>query len=87
MTNRIYKGQFFSSSTAKMINIAALILYIDLGVFLIGNLVFRFLEWNTFAIIYYFLAAIGFAVAIFMSVTAYYVKKSAELKEETEGIV
>ncbi|MDE6210973.1 MAG: DUF2975 domain-containing protein [Clostridia bacterium] len=87
VTNRIHNGQFFALSTAKLINIAALILYIDLGVFLIGNLVFMFLEWNTFAIIYYFLAAIGFAVAICMSIIAYFVKRSAELKEETEGIV
>ncbi len=87
VTNRIHNGQFFALSTARLINVAALILYIDLGVFLIGNLVFMFLEWNTFAIIYYFLAAIGFAVAICMSIIAYFVKKSADLKEETEGIV
>ncbi|MDE7191675.1 MAG: DUF2975 domain-containing protein [Clostridia bacterium] len=87
VTNRISKGQFFAISTAKLINISALILYIDLGIFLIGNLVFMFLNWNTFAIMYYFLAAIGFAVAICMSIIAYFVKRSAELKEETEGII
>lgn len=87
VTNRISKGQFFALSTAKLINIAALILYIDLAIFLIGNLVFMFLKWNTFAIMYYFLAAIGCAVAICMSIIAYFVKRSAELKEETEGII
>ncbi|MDE6473567.1 MAG: DUF2975 domain-containing protein [Clostridia bacterium] len=87
VTNRISKGQFFALSTAKFINISALMLYIDLGIFLIGNLVFMFLNWNTFAIMYYFLAAIGFAVAICMSIIAYFVKRSAELKEETEGII
>ena len=87
VTNRIFKGQFFELGTAKLIRTASLILYIDLLIFFIGNLVFMFLKWNDFAIIYYFLGAIGVAVALCMSVIAYYVKKSAELKEETEGIV
>ncbi|MDE5756725.1 MAG: DUF2975 domain-containing protein [Clostridia bacterium] len=87
VTNRISKGQFFEFDTAKLIRIASWILYIDLIIFFIGNLVFMFLKWNDFAIIYYFLGAIGVAVALCMSVIAYYVKKSAELKEETEGIV
>ena len=87
VTNRIYKGQFFNLDTAKLIRIASWILYIDLLIFFIGNLIFMFMKWNDFAIIYYFLGAIGVAVALCMSVIAYYVKKSAILKEETEGIV
>ena len=87
VTNRISKGQFFDLSTAKLIRISSWILFIDLLVFFIGNLIFMFLEWNVFAIIYYFLGAIGVAVALCMSVIAYYVKKSAILKEETEGII
>ena len=87
VTNRVFKGQFFELATAKLIRIASWILYIELFIFFIGNLVFMFLKWNDFATMYYFLGAIGVAVALCMSVIAHYVEKSARLKEETEGII
>ncbi|MDE6276227.1 MAG: hypothetical protein K2M75_06805 [Clostridia bacterium] len=76
VTNRIYAGEFLHLSTFKLIKTASLILFIDLVVYFIGNLVFTFLKWNDFAIIYYFLGAIGVAVALCMSVIAHFIKKS-----------
>ena len=87
VTLRISRGKFFDTDTCRLINIAARILYIDLIIFLIGNVVFRFLEWNVYAIVYYLLSAVGLAMAICMTVISYYVRKSAQLKEEIEGLI
>lgn len=87
VTIRISRGKFLDLNTCRLINIAAKILYIDLIIFLIGNVIFRILEWNVYAVVYYLLAAVGLAMAICMTAVSYYVRKSAQLKEETEGLI
>lgn len=79
--------QLFTIKVANMIKLCALILLIDLGIFLIGNIIFLLLKINDFAIIYFFLIIGGLVLFILLSVLSYYVAKAAELKEISDGTV
>ncbi len=79
--------QLFTIKVANMIKLCALILLIDLGIFLIGNIIFLLLKINDFAIIYFFLIIGGLVLSILLSVLSYYVAKAAELKEVSDGTV
>lgn len=79
--------QLFTIKVANMIKLCALILLIDLGIFLIGNIIFLLLKINDFAIIYFFLIIGGLVLSILLSVLSYYVVKAAELKEISDGTV
>ena len=79
--------QLFTIKVANMIKLCALILLIDLGIFLIGNIIFLLLKINDFAIIYFFLIIGGLVLSILLSVLSYYVAKAAELKEVSVGTV
>lgn len=82
MTNSIKKEAFFNCRNIKLTKISAVILFADLAVFLIGNVVFLILGWNDFAIIYFTLFAIGLGVAILFKVFEQYLKKVVKMKEE-----
>ena len=79
--------QLFTIKVANMIKLCALILLIDLGIVLIGNIIFLLLKINDFAIIYFFLIIGGLVLSILLSVLSYYVAKAAELKEISDGTV
>lgn len=79
--------QLFTNKTAKMIKICALILLVDLSVFLIGNVVFLLLKMNDFAIIYFFLIMGGLVLSVLLSALSHYVAKAAELQELSDGTV
>lgn len=79
--------QLFTIKVANMIKLCALILLIDLGIFLIGNIIFLLLKINDFAIIYFFLIIGGLVLSILLSVLSYYIAKAAELKEISDGTV
>ena len=73
--------------TAKRLKACAMILGIDLTVFFMGNLVFCFLGWNSFALIYFFAAAVGVFVTIVIAILAQYTRKAATLREENESYI
>lgn len=79
--------QLFTNKTAKMIKICALILLVDLSVFLIGNVVFLLPQMNDFAIIYFFLIMGGLVLSVLLSALSHYVAKAAELQELSDGTV
>lgn len=79
--------QLFTNKSAKMIKICALILLVDLSVFLIGNVVFLLLKMNDFAIIYFFLIMGGLVLSVLLSALSHYVAKAAELQELSDGTV
>ncbi|MDR1094033.1 MAG: DUF2975 domain-containing protein [Clostridiales bacterium] len=83
----IKTGDFFTARVAKLIKSSALILFIDLGAFFIGNLVFALLQVNVWALAYFFLTIAGLVTAIFMSVLSHYVAKAAELRDLNEGTI
>lgn len=87
MTNSMKNEAFFNDRNVKLARISAIILFVDLAVFLIGNIVFVILGWNEYAIIYFILSTIGLGIAILIKVFEQYLKKSVKMQEETEGLI
>lgn len=87
MTNSMKKEAFFNERNVKLAKISALILFVDLLAFLIGNVVFLILGWNDYAIIYFILFAIGLGGAILVKVFEQYMKKAVQMQEDTEGLI
>ena len=83
----IKSDALFKEENAKAVKTAVQILFADIAVFLIGNVVFLVLGWNDFALLYLFFAIIGLVVAIFMAILSHYLYRAAELQEESEGTI
>lgn len=87
MTNAVKEEKVFTKKVAKQISLCAKILFIDLGVFFIGNIVFAILQANAFFLFYLFAIIIGVIVACFGAVLSHYINKAAEIKEEIEATI
>lgn len=87
ITNLVKTDEIFSKKTARLLKISAVILFCDILAFLIGNLIFLFLEWNGFAIVHFTISTVGVVVALFLLVMMHFVESASLLKEETEGII
>ena len=87
MTNSMKNEAFFNNRNVKLVRLSAIILFLDLAVFLIGNIVFLILGWNDYAIIYFILSVIGLGVAILIEVFEQYLKKSVQMQEGTKGLI
>ena len=87
ITCSIKKGAFFSKKNVKIIKLSALILFIDLMVFLIGNVVFLILGWNYFALFYFRLFVIGLGLTILIMFFEKYLKKSVKMQENGEVLI
>ena len=87
ISNKIKSDNLFSYSTARLIKICAIILFVDLAVFLIGNCVFAFMGWNELMLFYLLVFAVGLSVACLCAVLSHYVFKAAVLQEEADGTI
>ena len=87
ITDAIKNDAFFSYKIAKKINFCAMLLFVDVIIFFIGNTVFLLLNWSVFVLVYYIIAVVGLAVASVFAAIAHFVSKAAKLKEETEGLI
>ena len=87
ITALINKDEIFSKKTVRLLKLSAVILFCDILVFLIGNLIFLFLEWNGFAIVHITISMVGVVAALFLLVMMYFAENASLLKEETEGII
>lgn len=90
ITCSIKKGAFFSKKNVKIIKSSALILFIDLMVFLIGNVVFLILGWNyfaLFALFYFRLFVIGLGLTILIMFFENYLKKCVKMQENREFLI
>ena len=83
----VKKEEFFTVKSAKLIKLCAVIFFIDLGVFFIGNLIFLCLGINHFAILHFGLFIGGTVLGVFASALSHYVAKAAAIKEENEGTI
>lgn len=84
ISNEMKREKTFRYKVAKLIKICAIILSVDLAMFLIGNMVFLRLNWNDFALIYFIIAAIGTVVVNILFIWSNFVIKAANLQEELE---
>lgn len=87
ITTLVERDEIFSRETARLLKLSAVILFCDILAFLIGNLIFLFLEWNGFAIVHFSISTVGVVVALFLLVMMHFVESASLLKEETEGII
>lgn len=81
------KGELFREKTAKLIQLATVILFVDILVFFLGTLVFFLLDWNGLLFLYSLIAVVGMFVVLFLAVVSHYVLKAAVLQEESEGTI
>lgn len=87
VTSYIARDKAFSQQTAKALNRSAVLLFADIVLFLIGNIVFLALQWNWLAVAYFFIAIIGVVIATVLLVLAQYVSKASVMKEEYDETI
>ena len=81
------KGELFREKTAKLIQWATVILFVDIIVFFVGTLMFFLLKWNELIFLYSLVAVVGMFVVLFLAVVSHYISKAAVLQEESEGTI
>lgn len=80
----------FTEKNAKIIKLCAQIVFIDLGVFFVGNLILALLNLQASPLILFcsfLLIFAGFMLALFAAILSRYVAKAAALQEENEGTI
>lgn len=87
VTMQMKKGEFFREKTAKLIQLATVILFVDIIVFFAGTLIFFLLDWNGLLFLYSLVSVVGMFVVLFLAVVSHYVSKAAVLQEESEGTI
>ncbi|MDR0930092.1 MAG: DUF2975 domain-containing protein [Oscillospiraceae bacterium] len=83
----ISRDEAFTMKTAQWVKMAAMLLFIAIGIFFAGNILFLLLNMShpTIVLIALFACMIGIAIAIIAVTLARYVTKAAVLQEEAEG--
>lgn len=81
ITNSIKKGLFFSEGNVIIVKKITMILFFDLIVFFIGNIVFLILGWNDYAMIYFIIFIIGLGGIILIKGFEHYLKKTVKFKK------
>ncbi len=84
---RISRGETFSFDIYKYLRLSATTLFIDCGVYFVGNAVFYALGCNPLFIVYMIIGIIGVAVAFCMAALASMAKNAAALKEDNDSIL
>ena len=70
----------FNLKSANMLFIMAMILFISSFIFLLGNLVFMFLDWNALPLLYYIIGGTGMVISAgFYAAHKYIAKHSPEI--------
>lgn len=87
VSSEMKKGALFKEKTAKLVKLAALMLFVDIAVFFIGTLVFFLLDWNELLLLYSVVSAVGMIVVLFLFIVSHYLLKAAVLQEESEGTI
>ena len=87
VTMQMKKGELFREKTAKLIQWATVILFVDIIVFFVGTLIFFLLKWNELIFLYSLVAVVGMFVVLFLAVVSHYISKAAVLQEESEGTI
>jgi hypothetical protein len=87
ITDFIKADEVFSFKVANLLNKSSKTLLLDLLIFLVGNIIFVCLKWNDFALIYFFIALIGFCLVAITFIISHYVVEAANLREINEGTI
>ena len=84
ITLNMKQGKLFLQKNARYVNHAAVILIIDIVIFLIGNIIFTAIGWNATMIVHIFVAVSGLVISIFMYILSKYLISAAVLQEESD---
>lgn len=84
ITSTMNNGKLFLAKNALYINHATTILIFDIIVFLIGNIIFAAIGWNSWLILQVFIAITGLIISIFMYILSKYLMSAAVLQEESD---
>ena len=82
--NAINRDEVFCIRTVSIINKCIIILFSDLALFVVGNIVFAVLGWNDFALVYFGIAVVGVIIACILAIAAHYLSRAAALQEEVD---
>ena len=78
------KDKLFLEKNSVYVRNASLILTVDIIVFLIGNILFALIGWNSWLILQGLFAVTGLVICIFMYVLSKYLSQAAILQEESD---
>ena len=87
LADAVKKDEVFTKRVANLVKCSMQILFIDICVFLVGNIVFACLGWNELMFVYIGLGAIGLVETSVLLVIAHYIEQAAILREEMEGTI
>ena len=82
ITNSIENEGYFNNKIIKLLNKSALILLIDILIFITGNIIYYNLKWNDFFTVYIWISIVGLILICFILFISFYIKKGIEMKEE-----
>lgn len=83
----IKKNQVYERKNIYYIKVSLTILFLDLIIYLIGNIIFLILGWNDFAIVYFIIFLIGVAILALIKVLEKYFKDAIIMHDDTEGLI
>ncbi len=88
LTGDIKKEQEFTVQTARKFLWVFYLLFADACLYLVGNLAFMLLRWNTFyAPIYLALGVMGLILSFFAYIVSLYIRKAQKIQEENDSIL
>ena len=80
-------NNFFSTENSKIFKTVFIMIFTDSIVFIAGNIVFMALEWNPFAIIFFFTGVCGIIFALFNYFAYRYLTTATKIKEDNDSIL
>lgn len=82
--NDMAEGRLFTFENANRIYKSSIALLGSVSAFLAGKIVFFLLGWNRELLIHLIIAIMGITFLIIMNVLAHYIRRAAELQEESD---
>lgn len=79
--------EVFCRENARLYRKAAIALLVGSVALIAGNVLFIFLEWNSFATVYIVLGAVGLVCSLACYVVYRYILKAAAIQEENDSIL
>lgn len=80
-------GNLFTVKNSKRVKQASVALLISVVAFIVGNLIFAILKWNSEYSIRIIIAIMGVTFWVIMTVLSHYLKRAAELQEESDATI
>ena len=87
ITTDMKNDLLFTMENSVRVKHAAQELFVSVLVFLVGNVIFAILKWNSVLMTNCFVAVLGMVMSVLFAVLSYYLYRAAELQEECDGTI